>query len=437
MPAVVVIGSQWGDEGKGKVIDLFSSQVDFVVRYQGGSNAGHTLKVNGEELVVHLIPSSVFHSKVKSVIASGVALDLSALCKEIKTLKQVNKLKDDSQLLISDSATLLLDQHKQLDQARENSENQVKIGTTGKGIGPAYEARASRKALIFSDLFEDESFLYSKLKEQMEESSFLLSKMYRQKPVSVEEVLQKMKEYREILEPYRCSDVSLMLHQALEEGKKALFEGAQGSLLDLFHGTYPYVTSSSTLAGGVLPSVGLGFKHFKKVVAIMKAYTTRVGSGPFPTECSEESFGHFLQEKGQEFGATTGRKRRCGWLDLPALKYTIRLNGVDSLVLTKLDVLSGLEEIKVCTAYQLEGRVVEYFPAFLKDFQKIQPLYKTFKGWKKDLSSIKSKEELPEEAVRYMDYICKELNTDISVISVGPSRAQTLPFKPLFDGEAL
>ena len=433
MSAVVVIGSQWGDEGKGKLIDFFSSQADFVVRYQGGANAGHTLNVNGQELIVHLIPSSVLRPKVKSVIASGVVLDIAALCEEIQTLKKINKLKDDSQLLISDSASLLLDQHKQLDQAREASVNQTKIGTTGKGIGPAYEARASRKALVFADLFEEESLLYSQLKEQLRESSFLLSNMYNQKPVSAEKILQKIKKYREILKPYRCPDVSLLLHQALEKGKKVLFEGAQGSLLDLLHGTYPYVTSSSTLAGGVLPSVGLGFKHFTRVVAITKAYTTRVGSGPFPTECSEESSGLFLQEQGGEFGATTGRKRRCGWLDLPALKYAIRLNGVNSLALTKLDVLSGLEEIKVCTAYKLEGKVVKHFPALLKDFQKLQPLYKTFKGWKKELSSIQSKGELPKEAAHYIDYISRELKTEVSVLSVGPSRSQTFWLKPLFE----
>ena len=396
MPAVVVIGSQWGDEGKGKLIDFFSSQVDFVVRYQGGANAGHTLKVKGQELIVHLIPSSVFHPKVKSVIASGVALDLSTLCEEIQNLKKIKKLKSDSQLLISDSATLLLDSHKQLDQAREGSANQTKIGTTGKGIGPAYESRASRKALIFSDLFEEESFLLAKLEEQTRESSFLLSKMYNQKPIFAKEILQKIKQYREVLKPYRCSDVSLKLSQALDRGKKVLFEGAQGSLLDPLHGTYPYVTSSSTLAGGVLSSVGLGFKHFKKVLAITKAYTTRVGEGPFPTECSQESAGRFLQEKGQEFGATTGRKRRCGWLDLPALRYIIRLNGVNSLALMKLDVLSGLEEIKICTAYKIGGETVKSLPAFLKDFQKVRPLYKTFKGWKKDLSLIQSEKELPQ-----------------------------------------
>ena len=432
MPATVIIGSQWGDEGKGKLVDIFSSQADFVVRYQGGANAGHTLKVKKEEIVVHLVPSAVFHPEVKSVIAGGVVLDISALCEEIYKLKQLGKLADDKQLLISDSATLLLDHHKQLDQAREEQAGQAKIGTTGKGIGPAYESRASRKALIFADLFEEDAFLLSKLKEELRENHFLLSKLYNQKPASAEQILKKIKKYREILKVYRCPDVSLLLYQALQKGQKVLFEGAQGSLLDLLHGTYPYVTSTSTLAGAALTSSGLGFNHFTKTMAITKAYTTRVGSGPFPTECSEEPSGLHLQKKGGEFGATTGRTRRCGWLDMPALKYSIRLNGVNALALMKLDVLSELEEIKVCTAYEIEGQSVKNFPVLLRNFKKVKPVYKIFKGWKQDLSSVQSKEELPKEALQYIDFISEELDTSIDVISIGPLRSQTLWLKQLF-----
>ena len=433
MPALTVIGSQWGDEGKGKLIDIISSKADFVVRYQGGANAGHTLKVKGEQIIVHLIPSAVFHPQVKCCISSGVVLDLEGLCEEIKGLKASGKLKEDSQLLISDSATLLLDQHKQLDQAREERAKQTKIGTTGKGIGPAYESRASRKALLFSDLFEKDETLLHKLGEQFKETQYLLKNFYNKEPIPIEQTFEKIKGYREILQAYRCSDMSLLLHTALQQNKKVLFEGAQGTLLDIYHGTYPYVTSSSTLAGGVLSSCGLAFSSPSKVMAITKAYSTRVGSGPFPTECPEDSLdGQHLQEQGQEFGATTGRRRRCGWLDLPALKYAIRLNGANSLALMKLDVLTGLDEIKVCVAYKIGSKTVEKFPTHSRDFSKLEPIYKSFKAWKQDLSSIQSKKELPKLALDYMDFISKELEIPIDIISVGATRSQTLCLEEFF-----
>ena len=424
MPAVIIIGAQWGDEGKGKLVDILSSQSDFVVRYQGGANAGHTLKVEKEEVVVHLVPSSVFHPHVKSVISAGVALDISTLCKEIHQLKQINKLKDDKQLLISDSATLLLDHHKLLDKAREK--RVVKIGTTGKGVGPAYECRASRKALLFSDLFQTDKILLEKLKEQMREFHFLLSGLYKKKSESPEEILNKIKNYRKFLKNYRCKDVSLLLYTALKENKNVLFEGAQGTLLDLFYGTYPYVTSSSTLAAGALASSGLGLNHSIHTLAVSKAYTTRVGKGPFPTECLDSPAGLHFQKEGAEFGATTGRKRRCGWLDLCALQYAIRLNGAHSLALMKLDVLSGLKEIKVCTAYKIEGNKIKNFPDIFKSHKKAIPIYKTFKGWMQNLSSIKNKTELPKEALEYIDFISHTLNIPIDILSVGPLRSQTL-----------
>lgn len=431
MPAIVLIGSQWGDEGKGKLIDVLSSQVDFVVRYQGGANAGHTLKVKQEQIIVHLVPSSIFYSQVTSVIASGVALDIVALCQEIQNLKKIGKMQDDKKFLISDSATLLLDSHKQLDQARESFAGIQKIGTTGKGIGPAYEARASRKALIFSDLFQKDSILLQKLEEQTRESSFLLSHLYKQKPLTPKDLLKQICECRALLQTYRCEDVSLVLHQALEQGKKVLFEGAQGSLLDLLHGTYPFVTSSFTLAGGALPSSGLGFKNFTKTIAVTKAYTTRVGSGPFPTECDSEA-GQHLQKQGQEFGAVTGRKRRCGWLDLPALKYAIRLNGASSLALMKLDVLSYLKEIKICVAYSLNGQEIKNFSASSQNISKYQAVYQSFKGWNQDLSQITSYKDLPEEARSYISFISKSVNKPIDIISVGPKRAQSLWINKIF-----
>jgi len=430
MSAVAIIGAQWGDEGKGKLIDVFSSEADMVVRYQGGANAGHTLKVKGQELVVHLIPSAIFHPQVKCLIASGVALDISALCEEIQSLQKIGLLKDQ-QLLISDSCSLLLPTHKQLDQAREDRAQGEKIGTTGKGIGPAYESRVTRKALLFSDLFESDSVILNKLERQLEEINFLLSSFYKKKTYSPQQLFENIKTYRDVLEKYRCKDMPFLISQYLKENKKIIFEGAQGSLLDLFHGTYPFVTSSSTMVGGALVGGGLGFQNFKKSMLVSKAYTTRVGSGPFPTEC-EGDIGLELRKKGQEFGATTGRKRRCGWLDLPLLKYAVRLNGSTSLALMKLDVLSGFSEIPVCTAYQRGSQTFDTVTSLLQDFGKVKAVYKTFKGWNQDLSSIKSKEELPPEAITYIDFIQKELETPIDVISVGPSRFQTLFLKKLF-----
>lgn len=432
MPAVIVLGSQWGDEGKGKVVDVFSEKADFVVRYQGGANAGHTLKVGGEEIVLHLVPSGILRPSVRCVISTGVALDIEALCDEVLALKKSGFLKSEKQLSISDSATLVLESHKRLDQARESKAKQEKIGTTGKGIGPAYESRASRKALIFSDLFQPENALYKKLQATLLEHNFLLEQFYKTSPVNAEDLLPRILKWGEILRPFRCSDSSFMIYEALQKQKRVLFEGAQGSLLDVFHGTYPYVTGSSTLAGGALTGVGIGPQSINKVLAITKAYTTRVGSGPFPTECSDTESGELLQKKGKEFGATTGRRRRCGWLDLPALKYAIRINGITNLALMKLDVLSALKEIKVCVGYSLHGKKISRFPGFYEDLEKVVPEYKTFLGWEVDLNGVKSKKDLPKEARDYIDFISDELQTSIDVISIGPGRLQTIWTQALF-----
>ena len=427
-----MVGAQWGDEGKGKVVDVFSAQADYVVRYQGGANAGHTLKVEGRELVLHQVPSGILHSKVSCIVSSGVAMDVSALCKEIQALKKSGFLKYPRQLLLSDSATLLFDYHKRLDQAREQRAGHEKIGTTGKGIGPAYESRAERTALIFADLFENSEILKDKLKRSVREKNFLLEKFYKESPTDIDKLAKELLRLREILRPYRCQNTALVIDQALRKGGKVLFEGAQGSLLDLFHGTYPYVTSSSTLAGGALTSSGLGPQSFQRVLAIAKAYTTRVGFGPFPTECSETQEGRLLQQRGREFGATTGRKRRCGWLDLPALRYAIRLNGITGLALMKLDVLSGLEEIKVCVSYKVGDSSVREFPSLYSDLARARPEYKIFKGWTEDLSLLKKKEDLPSQALEYVYFISQELNIPVDMISVGPSRKETIWINPLF-----
>ena len=426
MPALAVIGSQWGDEGKGKVIDAISSEVDYVVRYQGGANAGHTLKSGGRELVLRLIPSGILRPGVICVISAGVALDVEAILAEIAALRPLGILKSAKQLMISDSATLLLRHHKALDQAREERAGREKIGTTGKGVGPAYESRVERKALVFADLFGDKGVLRAKLQSCLREKNFLLEKFYDKRPFDVEKLLSELLESREILRPYRLKDSSLKIYQALREGKNILFEGAQGSLLDLFHGTYPYVTSSSTLAGGALTGIGLPPGAISKTLAIMKAYTTRVGSGPFPTEISASKEGVYIQAKGHEFGATTGRRRRCGWLDLVALRYALRLNGAASLALTKLDVLTGLEELKVCESYEIEGKATGEFPGFCPRWESVKPKYRAFPGWEQPLSSIREKKDLPPQAAQYVDFLSSSLGLPVDMISVGPSREETI-----------
>lgn len=430
MPGIIVVGSQWGDEGKGKVVDVFSQKADFVVRYQGGANAGHTLVVDGKKTVLHLIPSGVLHPHTTCIIAAGCVLDIEKLADEIRALKENGLLKDDTQLHISDSCTVILPYHKVLDQAREKAAGHEKIGTTGRGIGPAYEERASRKALLFGDLFQKES-LKGKLEVALKEKNFLLEKFYNEKPVKVDEMMRLIDGVAKYLEPYRSKDTSLTIYKALKSSKKVLFEGAQGSLLDLLHGTYPFVTSSSTLSGSAMIGAGIGPGTINQVMGITKAYTTRVGSGPFPTECDNE-IGERLRATGAEFGATTGRSRRCGWLDLVALKYAIRLSGITSLALMKLDVLSGFEKIEVCNAYELDGQKITEYPVSPGDLARCKPLYETLTGWKEDLTQAKSLKDLPRYAQEYIQFIGASCAVPIDVVSVGPGRDQTLWIKPLF-----
>lgn len=430
MPGIIVVGSQWGDEGKGKVVDVFSSQADYVVRYQGGANAGHTLIVDGQKTVLHLVPSGVLHNNTVCVIGAGVVLDVATLAVEIRALKANGLLKNPQQLLISDSATVLLSHHRQLDQAREMAARHEKIGTTGKGIGPAYEERASRKAILFGDLFNQDT-LRIKLEASLEEKNFLLENMYNQKRVKIESVVDVVKRAAEELAPHRCKDTSLLIHKAIKSQKKVLFEGAQGTLLDLLHGTYPFVTSSSTLAGSACIGSGVGPSAIDKVIGITKAYTTRVGSGPFPTEL-ENDIGEYLGQKGHEFGSTTGRKRRCGWVDLVALKYAIRINGITNIALMKVDVLSGLEEVLVCTSYKLGDEVITEYPVSPGELSQVEPIYQSFKGWDEEITKAITVSELPERAREYLEFLEQELKTPIDVVSVGPGRDQTLWITPLF-----
>lgn len=424
------MGAQWGDEGKGKVVDVFSSQADVVVRYQGGNNAGHTLVVNGQKTVLHLIPSGILHKRCTCVIASGVVLDAEVLIGEIKALKEKGILKASKQLLISDGATLIMPYHKIIDQSREERLGNEKIGTTGRGIGPAYEDRASRKAILFRDLF-DSDVLRQKLNVALEEKNFLIENYFKKPALDIEELHAKFTALGKQLEEHRLADPSLLTATALKKKKKVLFEGAQGTLLDLLHGTYPYVTSSSTVAGSACTGVGLGPSHMSKVIGITKAYTTRVGTGPFPTELHDET-GELLQKKGNEFGATTGRRRRCGWLDLVALKYAIRVNGLTSLALMKIDVLTGFDELNVAVAYKLNGKTIHEIPTSAAELEQVKPVYKKFPGWSQSLDGVRKKSKLPKAAQNYIKFIEKFVGVGCDIISTGPDRAETIWVKPLF-----
>lgn len=431
MPGLVVIGAQWGDEGKGKLVDVLAKNADMVVRYQGGANAGHTLVVDGQKTVLHLIPSGILHAEKTCVITSGVVVDLFGILDEIREVKAKGLLSNPKQLQISDGATVLLPYHKALDQAREKALSDGKIGTTGKGIGPAYEDRAARRALLMADLF-DPSTLRDKLSRALDEKNFLLEHHYKSETFGVEALMAQIEAAAAELAPYRCRDTSQMVNRSLKSNKRVLFEGAQGTLLDLWHGTYPFVTSSSTLAGSACVGVGIGPNQIQKVIGVFKAYCTRVGAGPFPTELSDDT-GERLRSAGAEFGATTGRPRRCGWLDLPSLRSAIRLNGLTSLALMKLDVLTGFEKIGVCTAYKLDGETLNEPPTALSDLARVEPVIEYFQGWNQDLSKLTNLKDLPRAATIYLDFIGTQLGAPIDVISVGPGREQTLWVKPLFN----
>lgn len=431
MSASIVVGAQWGDEGKGKLVDVLASRADLVVRFQGGANAGHTLVVNGVKTILHLIPSGILHPNTLCMITSGVVLDVFGILDEIEKLKAQGLMKKAENFLISDNCSLLMPYHKILDVARESYLNKEKIGTTGKGIGPAYEDRTSRRGLIFSDLFQPKT-LKEKLDRALMEKNVLFEKIYGQKPFETTELVEKLLQAAEKLAPHRCQDTSHLILKAIKGGKKVLFEGAQGTLLDIHHGTYPYVTSSPTISSSALTSTGIGPLNIKNVIGVFKAYATRVGAGPFPTELLD-STGEFLRSTGKEFGSTTGRPRRCGWLDLVALKYAIRLNGITSLAMMKLDVLSGLDKLQICTGYKINDTVVTEWPSTLAELEGAEPVLVELPGWKEDLTKINQLNELPRPVNQYLDFISDFVKTPIDVISVGPGREQTLWVKPLFN----
>jgi len=429
MPALVVVGTQWGDEGKGKIVDVLTEKADFVVRFQGGNNAGHTLVINQKKYIFHLIPSGIFWPQTVCIIGNGVVVDPEVLINEIEKLKNEGLKVDSTKLLISEKAHTIMPYHKALDMAREKKAKQDKIGTTCRGIGPCYEDKVARKGFRLIDLTYPEIFK-EKLKAVLEEKNFLL-KYLDADTIEFEDVYNKYTKYGEYLKPY-LTDVSLVLWKAKKEGKKILFEGAQGTFLDIDHGTYPYVTSSNTLAGNACCGAGLGPSEIDMVLGVVKAYTTRVGEGPFPTELKEE-IGDHLRERGNEFGSTTGRPRRCGWLDLVLVKTAVRLNSIKALALTKLDVLSGLEKIKICVAYEYEGKIIDYLPASLIEMSKLKPIYKELPGWKKDIKNIKKFEDLPEETKIYLKTIEEYLEVPFYLISIGPERENCLILKNPFE----
>jgi adenylosuccinate synthase len=421
VPAIVLVGAQWGDEGKGKATDLLGDRVDYVVRYQGGNNAGHTVVIGDKKFALHLLPSGILTPGVIPVIGNGVVIDLSVLIKELDGL--IEKGVDVSKLKISANAHIITPYHVTIDKVSERFLGKRAIGTTGRGIGPTYGDKVGRLGIRVQDLF-DESILRQKVEAALTQKNQLLSKVYNRAGIKSEEIVRELLSFTERLAPM-VSDTALELHKALEAGKTVLLEGGQGTLLDVDHGTYPFVTSSSPIAGGATIGSGIGPTKIDSVIGILKAYTTRVGAGPFPTELFDQ-WGEFLREKGFEFGTTTGRERRCGWFDAPVAKFATRINGLTDIFLTKLDVLTGIKEIPVCVAYEVDGVRMEEIPVSQSDFHHAKPIYEIFPGWDEDITGAKKFEDLPKNAQDYVLALEKLSGTRISAIGVGPDRNATI-----------
>ncbi|MFT3931952.1 MAG: adenylosuccinate synthase [Spongiibacteraceae bacterium] len=425
---VVVLGTQWGDEGKGKIVDLLTDQADAVVRFQGGHNAGHTLVIDGKKTVLHLIPSGILRENVLCLIGNGVVLSPEALLEEIAMLEK-NGVPVRERLRLSPACPLILPYHVALDQAREAAKGNAKIGTTGRGIGPAYEDKVARRSVRLGDLVCADRFS-AKLKEVMEYHNFVLTNYFKVAAIDFAKVRDETLQMAEQLKPM-VADVTSLLHDYREQGKRIMFEGAQGSLLDVDHGTYPFVTSSNTTAGGTATGSGYGPLYLDYVLGITKAYTTRVGSGPFPTELFDD-VGKHLASKGNEFGATTGRPRRCGWFDAMALRQAVRINSVSGLCLTKLDVLDGLDEIKLCVAYTNKSGKPAPTPVDAEDYEDVVPVYETVPGWKESTLGAKSLEQLPANARAYIKRIEEVVGAPIDIISTGPDRIETITLRHPF-----
>jgi adenylosuccinate synthase len=426
MAVVVIVGAQWGDEGKGKVVDLYTEHADVVARYGGGANAGHTLVVDGQKLVTHLIPSGVLRPGVICVLGEGMVVDPKTLLDEIDGCKARGLLADDKDLIIAERAHVILGYHKDIDRLREARAGA--IGTTKRGIGPAYEAKVARRGVRMADLVRPER-LKEILRRNIDEVNPTLERLGGT-AYTLEALVEEAGRYGERLSRY-LGDAGRIVHDAVRRGKSVLFEGAQGTLLDVDHGTYPFVTSSSTIAGGACIGLGVGPTMINSVVGIAKAYTTRVGAGPFPTELTGAE-GDRLRESGGEYGATTGRPRRCGWLDIPALRLAVRMNGLSGLALTKLDVLSGLRPLQVCVGYRVDGKVVDELPLDESDIVAAEPIYETADGWNEETNQIRDLEDLPAGARRYLRRIEDLLGVPLYLVSVGPGRAETIVLKNPF-----
>ncbi len=419
MGVTVLVGCQWGDEGKGKIVDILSENYDIVTRYQGGANAGHTVEVGDNQYILHLIPSGILRNNVKCVIGNGVVVDPIALLEEIKLLKE-NGINVDGRLFISHNAHLIMPYHKLLDSISESSKK--KIGTTGRGIGPCYVDKYARKGIRIVDLMNKE-ILERKIRDNLEEKNTLLKKVYEHDGLDADKIINDYIQFDKAIDKY-ITDVPLMLNNAIRDGKSILLEGAQGALLDVDHGTYPYVTSSSPTSGGACTGSGIPPNKITSVFGIVKAYTTRVGNGPFPTELTND-VGEKLRKEGAEYGATTGRPRRCGWFDAFLVGYSAMINGIDSVAITKLDVLGTFESIQVCVGYKLNGKSLNSFPTDVEQLNNVTLVYESLDGWMEDISECKSYDELPQKTKEYLKFISDQANIKIEIISVGPKRKQT------------
>lgn len=423
MPSFVVLGAQWGDEGKGKMTDYLAEEADVVVRFQGGNNAGHTVVVGEKEYKLHLIPSGILYSDKLNVIGNGVVVDPEALFKEMDYLSGLGESITPERLLISDRAQVIMPYHRILDALKEEARGKNDIGTTKKGIGPCYTDKVERCGIRVCDLIKPE-VLRKKLEEYLPGKNDQIVKLYGGDALDLEEVYSAYRAYGERMKPY-VADASVRVFDSIKANKNVLFEGAQGTLLDIDFGTYPYVTSSNTISGGICTGAGIGPTMIDSAVGIVKGYTTRVGKGPFPTELDDE-IGEWIREKGHEYGVTTGRSRRCGWLDLVILKTAARVSGLTSFGVTKIDTLAGLEKLKVCVGYKLDGKVIDYFPASLEELAECEPVYEEFDGWDDSINDARSYDELPENAKIYLKKIEEFTGVKISIVSVGPKRDQTM-----------
>lgn len=428
MSAFIVLGAQWGDEGKGKMTDYLAESAEVVVRYQGGNNAGHTVEVGDKKYKLHLIPSGILHDDKLNVIGNGVVIDPKALIGEFDYLEAEGVKVTKEKLVISDRAHVIMPYHRVLDKLKELARGKNDIGTTGKGIGPCYTDKFERCGIRICDLMDKNTFK-EKLEQNLEAKNKYISAVLGGEELNFDEIYEEYLAYAERLRPY-VTDTSVRVYKEIKSNKNVLFEGAQGMLLDIDYGTYPYVTSSNTTAGGVSNGVGIGPSMITNVVGVAKAYTTRVGKGPFPTELEDET-GEWIREKGFEYGTTTGRSRRCGWLDTVILNTTVRVSGLTSLVITKIDTLAGLEKVKICTGYKFGDEIIDYFPASLEDLAKCEPIYEEFDGWDESVAEARTYEELPINARKYIERIEELTDTRVSIVSVGPKRDQTIRVKEL------